>query len=346
MHNEGEVSNLSLQMRDKEGIKVPYPDLVALFELAERNGLSEQNPDNYYSNYENTSAILLPKEMQKLTLGDPGQYYLVFYEDRRDDSYYKESMGRFALISARKNRPQSNDPFRELWYSQETNKNGYDEAFVAVAERVNEKSAQNINSADDTTTEEPYGSRKIKYKINPEDGSRIPIDLSISRLDEILLPLDEKRFVTRWVRNLNISKDENQEPDAIYSDHYIIGRSQEILKERRADISIRVRGNIDNPRMIKVEIGSGPEQSARILLEDLEKNIKIIIHSGAEEGFDLLRQDPQYGFLSKSNDQISTDDILSLFEFRADLLREHWNQSQSVFESSGLESNGRQSLPE
>ena len=113
---------------------------------------------------------------------------------------------------------------------------------------------------------------------------------------------------------------------------YIIGRSKDPSQEKRAQTKVHITGQVSDPDAILVEIGIGSPQSARVLYDDSEEKIKVLVHRdvrGTEEDLDVVQDDPLYSLLLKEGADI--DKFREGIKGRIELLRDEWDKPQTVY---------------
>src|ERR1044072_428286 len=119
---------------NSQEIERPLPLVTELFDFAANNG------SPHFSDYLERSAkeIRLPEKLNSLTAGFPGVQFLVGYEDRTTKYYSENTRGKWAFLSNRTSRSESNEVVTELTYSQRDIKN-YLTTFLEIAQHVNAK---------------------------------------------------------------------------------------------------------------------------------------------------------------------------------------------------------------
>lgn len=318
------------ELRQKQELQIPFPLVKKLFDFAKESGLddsgySEYLKDDTQEGEVNSKAVLLPEKFSSIVTGLPGVYYLVGYEDRSGEYFSKESRGKNLMISNSSFKSKSNERLIEVSIKAPDISQGKGNVvYVSVSNSINEENFRNVNG------EVPHGSAEITYKINA-DGTKTQSFFEADRFDESSFILEEGEKKVRWVRNLNINK-ELKIPITSYRDSYLIGSNQWGVPENVVEVRLEVAGFLVNPESVKIDIGIGSEETAEVLFEDKDKNIKILLHKPTLNTFEplkVLKQDPGYSFLFES--PFNVEKMLDILKLKIKSLENDWDKTQNIF---------------
>ncbi|MEK7500093.1 MAG: hypothetical protein AAB649_05820, partial [Patescibacteria group bacterium] len=277
----------------------PFPLYTELFQFADKEGLGNQSLSAYTGEYNspNYKPVALPEKFSSVVRDYPDNYFVVAYEDRRDRYFKKGTNTRMVRLSTVPLRNKTNEKIREIDVTAvDPTRGNYVE--IAVSASVNNRSFDNINTAQGAELDESYGQSKFVYKVEP-NGKKYPQEASYGRLDEGLFQFGESKKPVRWVRDLSVEYGDNTQRIK-YSDMYIIGRSERPEEEKRAQIKTHIAGKISDPESVLLEIGIGSPQSGKTIYHNKDRNIKVIAHEqiGSYKGdIDTLKDDPVYSLL-------------------------------------------------
>ncbi len=97
---------------------------------------------------------------------------------------------------------------------------------------------------------------------------------------------------------------------------------------------MKIKGNLEKPEAVQVEIGLGGGAKGQLLFEDPAQNIRIVLYlplgASYENQLKILGQDPNYAFLLQK-ENITIDKIRDLIVSKINLLRQDWDEPQGVF---------------
>lgn len=322
----------------KQEVEISFPLIQRLFDKGRDvfGGVDNGSSSDYYNADDVVvKSVKLPEEFSPLTLGDdPNKYFLVYFDDRTSP-YYKEKGGqkKSACIATQKRSYESNDRLKEITYSSEDS--GF---YLTVAEKINNRAYEEFYDEDREGLVKPNGRIKAKYRLAGGSGKEL-IELTSSRVDEVMFPnQDGQKQPGRWLRELLIDAEKNE---TIYKELYILNRaapSVEKRDEKRAQVSFKMYGKTESSQKIDVIIGYGflAESSSRVVFEDKEKGVRVILPDGFETDLEILRSDPNYAFLQEG--QFDAGKVQDFVSERVALLQKQWDQPQSVFEQTTIES--------
>ncbi len=322
----------SLDRAGFRDIKRTFPLLKELFEYAEKKGFDSISFDDYGSEGagDNPRAIEFPENFNSLVAEHPGKYFIVAY-DNRQSSYYKEgTRHRMVRLSTMRKRAQTNERIREVDLT-ETDPSFGNKAQIKVRESVNNKSFVDINTATGEEVEQPHGEAEYMYELDPQ-GVKTVKETHFNRLDEGLFQWKGENKPVRWVRNLRVEKDEQDIPKTMYEDLYIIGRMEKGKSDERAQVKTYITGSAENPKSILIEIGIGAPATAKVLYEDKQRNIKVLVHEGIKaykDQLQIIQQEPAYAALFRK--PVDIEELMKDISFKARMLQEDWDKPQTVF---------------
>lgn len=303
-------------------LSVPFPLIQELFDEGEKTfgGAMNGSSADYYDEESQARKPKLSEKFAPLCLGDdPSKYYFTYYNDRRDNYYAENTRERSACLSTAERKYSSSSRLRELIYSQD--ESGF---YLTVGENVNNRVFLEWRNGNEDDLVKPSGRMQAKYKLS--EGKQILVEFTANRVDEVVFDNQP----CRWTRSLRI--DNGQTRTAVYQELYIVNRSKDPHQEKRANVSFQVNGRIENPRSAVLSIGFGPPSKFRIIAEDKEKNVKVVLFEGYENDLNLLKQDPNFLFLNETDDMGGK--MLALVHDRIKLLQQQWDKPQSVFISN------------
>jgi len=310
----------------KQELKRPFPLIQDLFALAKKKEVLGAHGE---------VVIELPKKFEPLVADFPGKYWVVAYEDRRDRYYKEDTRGQYVILSTVKNRSETDDITTEFEIRQRS-KSTAERVEVKLKRIVMDKSFQKINEAEGEELEQSHGDTTFKYELD-QDGKKYPQKLEFSRLDEGLFVIGDIAKPVRWVRRLEIEKKEGEsdKTKTSYSDYYIIRENHDDpTRFPRADIKTEITGDLDTPESILVQVGSGAEESATVIVDDKAKGIKVLHYKYYEEdgSLDIAKDDPVYAFLFKKTVEIES--FIEELNKRIETLKEDWDKPQSIYETA------------
>jgi hypothetical protein len=158
--------------------------------------------------------------------------------------------------------------------------------------------------------------------------------------------ISEETMPARWSRSLDIEIQESGRRILSYRDTFILGDVRKGKEKRRAEIIFKVVGSVDSPERVVIEIGCGPEEKARVLFKDEERNLKVLVHPPfGKEQLQFLVQNPEYAFLREEK-EITVGEVMALIRDKIDLLSNHWYEPESVLNKIPQISSPPRILPE
>ncbi len=312
-----------LAIPSKQELKRPFPLIQDLFALAKKNKIASRGENE---------AVALPEAFAPLVADYPGKYYVVAYEDRRDTSYAEDTRGQFVTLATVKAKAETDKLTHEFFISQKQPARA-DRIEVSLRKAVMDKSFEKINEAEGEALEQSHGTMVYTYELD-ENGEKFPQKIEYNRLDEGLFKIGDKLRPVRWVRTLEVEKKEGQPEKIFYSDFYTIRENDDNpAKNPRANVRTIITEKSKDTQMILVEVGSGPEKSARIIADDKSKGVKILVHDylKGQDPLAIIKDDPLYAPLFKKTADI--DAFLDGLKFRIQNLKEDWDKPQSVYET-------------
>lgn len=321
-----------LDRRGMTDLNRTFPLLKELFELLRKQGWESSSYDNYGNEGEgeNTQAIELPESFAPLVAEHPGKYYIVAYDNRRS-SYYKEgTRNELVKLSTVKKRTQSDERVTEIDLAEVDPSMG-NKVEVRVQESVNNKGFVDLNKQTNTEVAQPHGEANLKYEIDP-NGNKAVQETSYSRTDEGIFPWKDNEERVRWYRTLRAERKSEDNIQTTYEDSFIIGGWDDPRKEERASIRTTIKGSVENPDSIVVEIGIGTPSSAQVLYEDTERNIKVLVHEGInmyKNQLEVLKQDPNYAIIFQ--EPIDAENLMSTLKSKIAMLQNDWDKPHHVF---------------
>jgi len=320
--------SFSLARPDHRDLVRPFPLIQDLFTFAQKSGITTDGFTSQDFGNEQVT-IPLPETFSPLVQDFPDKYLVVAYEDRRDSYYKVGARDQLVRLSTVENRRTTDTRTREIDIKLPDGGRA-DRVEVRVREAVKNKSFDSINTAQGEDIEQPHGSARYTYEMDPA-GKKYPKKFEFDRLDEGLFVMGEKTRPVRWVRKLEIEKNENAPNKAVYEDYYIIGRNEDPSREKRASIKTTVLGEIGNKPTILLQVGYGPESTADVLLDDKERGIKFIVQKSiaGERPLDILKDDPVYATLLKTPPD--TELFIELLGSKIKNLEEDWDKPQSIY---------------
>lgn len=314
-----------------------FPLVKDLFSLAKKQ-IGEDGGFESYTNPEHkdgqSKAVELPEKFSPIVADYPGNYFVVCYEDRFGSYYAPDTRFRLVRLSTVKHRYDSDKVLREVDVMEHEQSEGKGNViFVSVADRVNEKSVINLNSAKEGGVDAPHGSAKITYEVNA-NGEKRMTESDFERLDEAMHDWNGVQKPVRWVRNLDVEKVSAGEFKLIYQDMYLIGRDTQGLTEEEARVKISIEGSGDSAKSILIEIGLGSLSSAETLFEDSRDGVKVVSHSVKgmkvfKNQMKIIEQDPNYAFLFER--PIDKAKLMDLVWSKIRMLEADWDKPQAVF---------------
>ncbi len=309
-----------------------FPTLDDLFEFAHEQGLDEYS----FSQYEDADVeggkkrIRLPDKFKSLVEGNPEDFFVVAYDDRRSNHNAEGTRGQLVKLSTVQKKSLSEERIREIDLEKLDPALG-NRARFTTTDSINNESFASINTASEGELEQPHGLARHGYEITPA-GVKKKQTSEFNRLDEGMFQWREEEKPVRWVRDLTIDVDDSDETEIKYKELFIIGRFNEGSGEERADIRTSITGTLEDPKSILVEIGFGPMSLARVIYEDEDNSIKVVEHEGVnayKNQLEILRQDPNYASLVEGN--VDPEELLENIRLKANMLREDWDKPTNIF---------------
>ena len=325
----------SLTGPDHRDLVRPFPLVQDLFTFAQKNGITKDGFTSQDFGYKQVT-VPLPEKFTPLVQDFPDQYLITAYDDRRDSYYKVGTRHQLIRLSTVENRRTTDTRTREIDIKLPDGSRA-DRIEVRVREAVKDKSFDSINTAQGEEIEQPHGSARYTYELDTS-GNKYPKKFQFDRLDEGLFVMGDKTRPVRWVRRLEIEKNENTPNKAVYEDYYIIGRNEETTGNQRASIKTTITGDIGNKPTIVVHVGYGPQSRARVLLNDTEHGITFVVDEtiSGENPLEILKDDPTYEALLKT--QPDPKLFIELLGAKMRNLEEDWDKPQSVYATNnGIE---------
>jgi|GEM_PF-5599805 hypothetical protein len=327
------ADNKTLAQRQGNELRQNFEQIKRLFDFA----AGRLDPDTSYDEYvgrmpgNRQRPPKLPDELKNTAAEYPGEYSVVYYTNRNSSYYAEGTRGRTVGLSTSERRSQSNQRVREIDFREPGADERDPRMYMTVTEMVNEKSFESINTAGEDEIERPHGQAFVTFGLTPA-GQKEIVRSYFSRLDEGMFDWRGSQEPVRWNRMLLVQND-SKGTLWKYDDQYIIGRIQENKTDERAQVRTVVRGSLENPESIGVEIGIGGGVSGRMLYQDdrLQVYVNDAIGSYRSEA-EILKQDPNYGFLFEG--AIDPARVISMVQSRIRLLQEDWDKPHPVFGAS------------
>ncbi len=336
-------SNKPLIQRQANELRQNFEQIKRLFEFAD----NKLDPDRSYDEYVGRAPgngeqhPKLPTELSNIAAAYPGEYSVVYYTNRNSSYYAEGTRGRTVGLSTAEKRSQSNERVREIDFREPGADEHDPRMYMTVTEMVNEKSFESINTAGEGEIERPHGSAKMTFALN-HDGTREIAESAFSRLDEGLFNWRGTQTPVRWLRRLNVSNTSPGVQEVTYEDSYIIGRNESGHTDERAQIRTKIRGTIDAPESIRVEIGIGGGVSGTMIYEDPVMQVFINNPFGSHRSeAEILAQDPSYAFLVRGA-KVEKERLLSVIQSKIRMLQEDWDKPHPVFGTAVGESSPQQ----
>jgi hypothetical protein len=327
------IGERNLQKQERHEVQESFAQFNKIFDLAEKKLSKDASYDNYTieKDSDTENIIELPSELQELVKDFPGKKYLVYYINRQSTYYTEGTRFKCVGLSTVKRKSQTDEVMREIEF-RETEPSMGSKKLMIVSEYVNEKSFEKLNLAAEDETDQPHGEAKIEFELVSDYKKRMT-NFSSSRLDEAFFDWNGEQKPVRWVRNLSM---DNVSQEINYNDLYIIGRNHE-GRDERAEINIKVKGDISSPSSILIKIGTGSPHDATVNFEDESKGIKIVTYKpypAYKNQMEILKHDPNYSFLFREN--IDVKEIISTMQSKVGMLRDDWRNPRTVF-SGGMQ---------
>lgn len=319
----------SLTPREHHEIKRPFPLVRDLFIFAREMGIDRRGFNS--DTGESHAVAPLPEKYAPLVEDYPGVYFVTAYEDRGGSYYSEGTRGQLVRLSTVEDRSASDGRTREIDIEEREGRDA-NRLKIRVREAVMDKSFGRINQAGNGEVDRPSGSARYTYE-KDEVGKKYPKLIECNRMDEGLFVMGGLEKPVRWVRDVRREIENDKTHATEYRDYYIIGRSGGGKKDERASIKTVMRGNIDNPELVEVEIGFGSKASARRLIDDQKGGLIILVHN--EEMLKTLRTDPAYAEIFEETPK--KEKIISNIVSRIKMLLDEWDKSQSIYQNAQVE---------
>lgn len=314
----------SLMPREQKEIKRPFPLVRDLFAFARERGIDVRG---FNSDTGEAHAIApLPEKYVPLVEEYPGVYFVTAYEDRRGNYYAEGTRGQLVRLSTVEDRSVSDERTREIDIEEREGRDA-DRLKIRVREAVMDKSFGFINQARSGEVDRPNGSMRYTYE-RDEAGKKYPKLIECNRMDEGLFRIDGLEKPVRWVRDVRKEIEDGKTYVTEYRDYYVIGRNTKESKDERVSIKTAIRGDIQNPKLIEVEIGFGSKLSARRLVDDQAGGLIVLVHE--EKMLSIARVDPAYAEIFKEKPE--REKIILGIASRIQMLLDEWDKPQSVYE--------------
>jgi DNA-binding PadR family transcriptional regulator len=310
-----------------------FPKYKEFFEFVAKQGFDQVSFSEYFGDAASTqrnTPIPFPERFTDLVADHPGKYFVVAYEDRRDPYYAVGTRGRAVRLSTVQRKTESDRQIREIEI-REVDPNEGNFIDTTVTESLNNRKNVDRNTGGDAEVEPSTGRAKFIYRIN-DQGKKTLREMKIVRLDEGVFNFGNVPKAVRWVRDLDIDAT-SAESTLEYVDRFIIGRSTNITQEERADVKTIITGTLEIPGSITVNIGLGAPSEGRVLFEDAERKIRVVLYPamrGSEKQLDVAKNDPVYAPLFE--DPMDGERFLEGIRGRITMLKEEWNNPQSVYQ--------------
>ncbi len=306
-----------------ENLAVPFPLVKELFDEGEKTfgGPYNSSSGEYFNTKEVPSRTKLASKYTPLTLGhDASSYYLAYYEDRQSSYFSEDTQGREVCISTQPGSYTDNSKMQALTYSEKK-----DGMYLLVSETIGARAHEDFDDNGQQGLVEPSGHMRAKYKLITPLKKDL-VELSASRVDEVMFENQGERQPGRWTRNLRIDAATNTTD---YGELYILNRSSSPGDESRADVKFMAKGDIAEPQEVIVQFGFGPSELGKTVMEDKDKNVRVIVQNGHEKDLAILQSDPNFTFLTDS--ELKGDEVLAFLQERIRLMQLQWDQPQSIY---------------
>lgn len=335
------AENIGLDNRESVEVVNPFPLARELFDLA-RKELDETSFQRYVDPAQKDvgqRAVKLPDKFAGLMEGFPGKYFLVSFEDRLSDYYAEGTRSVDVRLSSAEHRYESDARLHEVRIREYDRSEGRGNViFLTISDFVNENSLLGLNSQRGDETSSPHGSAENTYEVD-SSGRRTLKESHFVRLDEALCQWKNENQPVRWVRNLDV-ENSGQGGKIIYKDIYLIGRDEKGDSTEQAQVKTEVQMKQNEVESVVVEIGIGSRQSARILFQNVNPDIKIWEHSPVgmrvfADQMEIIKKDPNYAFIFKQ--PVRLEEVMSFIKGRVSMLRNDWDKNGTVFGSNQVE---------
>lgn len=314
--------------RERAEMKRPFPLVRDLFMFAREKEIDTRG---FNSDTGEPHAVApLPEKYASLVEDYPGVYFVTAFEDRRGDYYAEGTRGQVVRLSTVEDRGMTDGRTREIDIEEREGRNA-DRLKIRIREAVMDKSFRSINQAGSGEVDRPNGSIRYTYE-KDEAGKKYPKLIECHRMDEGLFMMGGLEKPVRWVRDVRREGEDAKTQVTEYRDYYIIGRNGGGKKDERASIKTVIRGDIESPELVEIEIGFGNKAFARRLMNDQKSGLVILVHN--EEMLNILRTDPAYEEIFKETPK--KEKIVSDIISRMQMLLDEWDKPQSVYEDVGV----------
>lgn len=337
---ESESKNLARVERRE--LADPFPSIRRLFAFAEKN-TNERSLDYYFGKEKDEEApdqVPLPLEFAPLVAEYPGEYFVISFEDRREDSRNaKDTRHIEVLLSTVPWRAQSNERLREISFTEHAVSEGKGNVvFMKVAEKVNEASFVHINEAKGDEVDRPGGQTHTVFEIDAK-GVKNSKEQEFSRHDDGIFNWNGAQKRVRWIRTVRIETKSDTLSTLTHRDTYLVG-----MKERggsEGSLVVETEITLDNTTETRVSIGIGSAAITHgtVIYEDADEGVRILQstfmppHDTIKE-MDILKQDPNYAFLFER--PINKEKLLSTMMQKINALRNDWDKPSAVFAENAL----------
>lgn len=312
---------------ETKDIILPFALLKDLFEYAREIGLNETSFEAYANHElpENPAIAVLPKKFESLVADFPGKFYLVSFDDRSSSYYRAGTRSVTARLSTVKKKNISNQAIQEIDLEQVDPTDG-NVLRITQTSSINNKSFVDLNSAPEDEVEQPHGQARNIFEVDAM-GYKNFKSSQYDRLDEGFFDWHGQRRPVRWVRNAEASLSDDGAKQLFYKELFIIGRE---MPDERAEVRVTISGDLENPQSILVEIGYGPLQTARVIIN--ENNLKVVEHepiNAYKNQIEIIRNDPNYAFLfEKSADP---NQLVKIVQAKVRSLQTDWDKPANIF---------------
>lgn len=320
----------SLVQREANELRQNFEQIKRLLDFAAQ----KLDPDNSFDAYvgrikQNKQVPKLPSALKGVVAAYPGEYFVVHYVDRNSPHNAEGTRGRTVGLSTAEKRSQSDERVREIIFHEPGADERDPHMYMTVREMVNEKSFLSINEAGENEIERPHGQALVTYALSP-DGRKEAGESSFSRLDEGIFEWRGEQQPVRWNRKLQVM---NIPEETLwrYDDLYIIGRDQKGKSDERAQVKTEIRGSLENPVSIRVEVGIGGGFVGTMIYKDSTLEVFINNPFGSHRNeAEILAMDPNYAFLVQGK-EVDKERLLSVIRSKVRMLMEDWDKPHPVF---------------
>jgi len=298
-----------------------------ILELLQHASTLDLDPVNsqtaYFGNVSQEKEYELPEEFSDLVEDYPGEFYIVYYTDRRNEAY-KVDNGVFVGLATTLTHQHHQGKQREIEVSaRNTSTEKFNLAIgFRVSERVYNEVGDHTATHDDRILHDPHGEQEMEYLIK-EDGKKELLSTMVMRVD-----VDD-------ATNLRVQRGFKE---TAATEHFPASLTYDEIRTvegvPQAMISVRARGGKENANAetITVEVGTGRPSEALIIFQDPTQKIRILVHRGYETAFDLLNQNILLRPILQPDPSMSREELFEHIQALTDDLKANW-QNEYVLTS-------------